>query len=101
MDHVLGRSGVEGSAFCLPSRCYHLTECPDGSEPIWHMHCHISSQASGKDRKWLHSVGMPRVGVVTFFRIFGRALSILHSNRLGGLSVVLCPEALTGASNIS
>lgn len=95
--------GVWGSVFASPADVVsHLTECPDGPEPVWHVYCHISSQASGRERKWLRSMGMPRVGVVAFFGISGRELSALHSSGSGGsLSVVLCLEALAGASNTS
>lgn len=67
----------------------HLTEGPDGPEPVWHVHCYISSQASGRDRKWLRSMGMPRVGVVAFFGISGRELSALHSDGSGGLCLLV------------
>lgn len=95
--------GVWGSVFASPADVVtHVTGCPDGPEPVWHVRCHISSQASGRDRKWLRSMGMPRVGVVAFFGISGRELSALHSHGSGeSLSVVLGREALAGASNSS
>lgn len=76
--------GVWGSVFASPADVItHVTECPDGPEPVWHVFCPISSQASGRDRKWLSSMGMSQVGVVAFFRISGRALSALHASGSG------------------
>lgn len=80
--------GVWGSVFAsLADVVTHLTGCPDGPEPIWHVRCHIRSQAPGRDRKWPCSVGMPRVGAGAFFRISGTALSALHSPNGSGVFV--------------
>lgn len=76
--------GVWGSVFTsLADVVTHLTEGPDGPEQVWHELSPISSQASGRDRKWQSSTGMPRPGVVAFFRISGRELSALHSSGSG------------------
>lgn len=70
MHHILAVLGLWVLFFACPANVVtHLREGPDGPEPGGHVHCYISSQASGRDRKWLCSVGMPRVGVVAFFRI--------------------------------